>query len=244
MDTLFSMKEILEILRKSWIWIIGFALSGLLIAGLIVTLFITPLYAADTQILVSQTSGTDNAISQNAEVQANLQLVNTYRVLMTSPRILSEVEVKLGKVYTTKDLIEKIKINTEQDSQIITITATDSDPERAARIANETAIAFKKITPKIMKVDDIHILSKASTTLNSEPVSPKPLLIMAIGLFSGALLGIIFAFIRNLLHNTFKEDKDLEILGVPLLGSIGKLPMHEEKSNKKEGVFHEEQTIS
>ncbi|MBC1805087.1 YveK family protein [Listeria booriae] len=244
MDTLFSIKDVIAVLKKSILWIVSFAVGGLVIAGLAVYLLITPMYADNTQILVSQTSENENAISQNAEVQANLQLVNTYRVLLTSPRILNEVEKNIDEAYTADELADKITVSTEQDSQVMNITATDSDPEMAATIANETAQAFKKITPTVMKVDNINILSKAHAKENPVPVSPKPYLVMALGLLAGTLVGIIFAFARNLLYNTFKEEKDIEALDVPLLGSIGKLPSYKSNARQKKGEFNEKQTIS
>ncbi|MBC1316845.1 capsular biosynthesis protein [Listeria booriae] len=244
MDTLFSIKDVIAVLKKSILWIVSFAVGGLVIAGLAVYLLITPMYADNTQILVSQTSENENAISQNAEVQANLQLVNTYRVLLTSPRILNEVEKNIDEAYTADELADKITVSTEQDSQVMNITATDSDPEMAATIANETAQAFKKITPTVMKVDNINILSKAHAKENQVPVSPKPYLVMALGLLAGTLFGIIFAFARNLLYNTFKEEKDIEALDVPLLGSIGKLPSYKSNARQKKGEFNEKQTIS
>ncbi|MBC1558516.1 capsular biosynthesis protein [Listeria booriae] len=244
MDTLFSIKDVIAVLKKSILWIVSFAVGGLVIAGLAVYLLITPMYADSTQILVSQTSENENAISQNAEVQANLQLVNTYRVLLTSPRILNEVEKNIDEAYTADELADKITVSTEQDSQVMNITATDSDPEMAATIANETAQAFKKITPTVMKVDNINILSKAHAKENPVPVSPKPYLVMALGLLAGTLFGIIFAFARNLLYNTFKEEKDIEALDVPLLGSIGKLPSYKSNARQKKGEFNEKQTIS
>ncbi|MBC1553166.1 capsular biosynthesis protein [Listeria booriae] len=244
MDTLFSIKDVIAVLKKSILWIVSFAVGGLVIAGLAVYLLITPMYADSTQILVSQTSENENAISQNAEVQANLQLVNTYRVLLTSPRILNEVEKNIDEAYTADELADKITVSTEQDSQVMNITATDSDPEMAATIANETAQAFKKITPTVMKVDNINILSKAHAAENPVPVSPKPYLVMALGLLAGTLFGIIFAFARNLLYNTFKEEKDIEALDVPLLGSIGKLPSYKSNARQKKGEFNEKQTIS
>ncbi|AQY52405.1 hypothetical protein UE46_00770 [Listeria weihenstephanensis] len=224
MDTLFSMKDIFEILKKSWLWILSFAVSGLLIAASLAYVIMTPIFEMNSQVIVSQIGVDQSAISQNAEVQANLQLVNTYRVLITSPRVLSEVANKMDNVYSVSDLTKKITVSTEQDSQVINITAKDENPKVAAEISNQAAIAFKKITPKVMQVDNVNVLSEAKSTGETGPISPKPLLIMALGLFGGALMGVVIAFMRNLLSNKFKEEKDLDILGVPLLGSIGKLP--------------------
>ncbi|MBC1499774.1 capsular biosynthesis protein [Listeria weihenstephanensis] len=239
MDTLFSMKDVFAILKKSSLWILSFAIGGVAIAIVAIYFFLTPLFSMNTQILVSQTSQNENAISQNAEVQANLQLVNTYRVLIKSPRVLSEVEKNMSEDYSVSELTKKIEVSTEQDSQVINITATDKNPDVAAEIANETAKAFQKVTPKVMKVDNINILAEAKPAADSTPVSPKPALIIIIGLLGGTLLGVLIAFMRNLLSNKFKEDKDVEKLGVPMLGSIGKLPIQKADYAKGRSKKHE-----
>ncbi|MBC1400715.1 capsular biosynthesis protein [Listeria booriae] len=233
MENLFSMKDIITILKKSWLWIVSFAIGGLVTASLVVYFLMTPMFAMNAQVIVSQMETSQNAVSQNAEVQANLQLVNTYRVLITSPRVLDQVSKEMDGAYTSAELAEKITVSTEQDSQVINITAQDKNADTAAEISNQAALAFQKITPKVMKVDNINILSVAQPTKATTPVSPKPGLIALVGLFGGMLLGIIIAFMRNLLSNKFKEEKDIETLGVPMLGAIGKLPEYQAKDARK-----------
>ncbi|MBC1850924.1 hypothetical protein HCA21_14715 [Listeria seeligeri] len=145
----------------------------------------------------------------------------------------------MNEDYSVSELTSKIEVSTEQDSQVINVTATDKDPEIAAEIANETAKAFQKVTPTVMKVDNINILAEAKPAADTTSVSPKPALIVMIGLFGGVLLGVVIAFMRNLLNNTFKEDKDIENLGVPMLGAIGKLPSYKSAEVKGTGEKHE-----
>ncbi|MBC1937007.1 capsular biosynthesis protein [Listeria grandensis] len=233
MDTLFSLKDVMAILKKSWLWIVAFAVGGLVTASLACYFLMTPVFEMNSQVIVSQMETSQNAVSQNAEVQANLQLVNTYRVLITSPRVLSEVSEEMNHTYTTAELADKITVSTEQDSQVINITAKDKNPDIAAEISNQAAIAFQKVTPKVMKVDNINILSEAQPTSDASPISPKPALLALIGLFAGTLIGVIIAFMRNLLSNKFKDEKDLDMLEAPLLGSIGKLPESHSKAIRK-----------
>lgn len=57
--------------------------------------------------------------------------------------------------------------------------------------------------------------------LPTEPVSPRPLLNVAVGLFLGAFLGVGLAFGLEFMDSTIREDEDVErLLGAPVLGRI------------------------
>lgn len=70
-----------------------------IISGVVSYYFLTPIYQASTQILVNQKK---NEQSWN-EVQTNLQLINTYKIIITSPRILDIVSKELDLNMTVKD---------------------------------------------------------------------------------------------------------------------------------------------
>lgn len=89
-DTVY-LKEVLKVVKQNKWVIVSSTLITLLIGAAIAFFLITPTYQATTQILINQTNKDKESVIQTAEVQANLQLVNTYRVLISSPRILEKV---------------------------------------------------------------------------------------------------------------------------------------------------------
>ena len=80
---------------------------------------------------------------QAGEVQTNIQLTNTYKVIIKSPVILEQVNEKLNLNMTAQALTKKINVANEKDSQVISVTADDKDPKVARDIANATAMYLK-----------------------------------------------------------------------------------------------------
>jgi non-specific protein-tyrosine kinase len=110
------------------------------------------------------------------------------------------------------------------DTVLIVLTVTDTDPQRAADIANAVAKQFG-VTVAKLELQGIGSDSpvKVSTVLNavpaSSPASPKKAINLALGLLLGFGLGIGLASLRRLLDNTIKNEDDLQ--GTPLLAAIG-----------------------
>ena len=92
-----------------------------LIISAIVTFFVlSPKYQANTQILVNQTKG-DNPQFMAQEVQSNIQLVNTYKEIVKSPRILDEVSKDLNNKYSPSKLSSMLTITNQENTQLINI---------------------------------------------------------------------------------------------------------------------------
>ncbi|EMG28810.1 YveK family protein [Listeria fleischmannii] len=223
MDQKFNLIEIWTILlRHKWSLII----MGILGAGiaLCMALFvITPSYQMQSQVLVVPSSEDQSGVSQSAEVQANLQMINTYKALIKSPKVLSQVSKDLDGKYSVNQLSEMIQPSTEENSQVINITATTDSPEEAARITNATAKEFVKTTPKIMRNNNIQLLNEAYVKSNEKPIFPKPTLFAAVGLLGGLFVGVSLLILKTLFSNKITREEDFEVLDMPILGLVGKI---------------------
>jgi capsular polysaccharide biosynthesis protein len=232
MEETISLRELFETLRKR-LWLILFITAlATIVSGVVSYFFLTPIYQASTQILVNQAKSEQQLYNFN-EVQTNLQLVNTYSVIIKSPAILERVKEELNLDRTVDELNEQIQVSSEKDSQVFSVIVDDPDPAMAAKIANKTADIFKKEIVKIMKVDNVTILSKAEVKENQAPVKPKPLLNMAIAFVVGLMTGVGLAFLLEYLDNTLKTEADIEKhLGLPVLGSVSVMSSQETKKVK------------
>ncbi|MEH7073645.1 YveK family protein [Neobacillus drentensis] len=220
MEETISLKELLETLKKRLVLIVSITVIAAIISGVVSYYFLTPIYQASTQILVNQKEN-KQSLYQTNEVQTNLQLINTYNVIITSPAILDIVSKELDLNMTAAQLKEKITVGSEKDSQVVNLSVQDPDAKAAAQIANKTAEVFKKEISNIMNVNNVSILAKADVSENPAPIKPRPLLNVAIAMIVGLMAGVGLAFLLEYFNNTIKNEQDVEkLLGLPILGII------------------------
>ncbi|MGH0677386.1 YveK family protein [Bacillus luti] len=231
MEETISLKELFYILKKRVAMILVIAFGAAIVSAIISFFFMTPIYQSSTQILVNQKKQ-EGAMFQAGEVQTNIQLTNTYKVIIKSPVILEQVNEKLNLNTTAQALTKKINVTNEKDSQVISVTVEDKDPKIARDIANATADVFKGEVAKIMNVDNVTVLSKAEVGENQSPIKPRPMLNVAIAFIVGLMAAVGLAFLLEYLDNTVKKEEDVEnLLGLPVLGIVAR--MDEETTNVK-----------
>lgn len=217
-----SVMQVLGILRKhiKAIWITTLVVF---LASVFATFFVmTPKYEATTEILVNRklTAATQGA--QFQQVQADVQMISTYKDIITSPTVLDEVNKSVsdypGYPGSTENLKNAISINNQQNSQVFSISVQATDAKTAAVIANKTATVFKKKVVKMMSVNNVSIVSKATPVYRS--VSPRKKMNLAIGILVGIIAGIGLALLREVTDRTvtsesfLTDDLHLNSLGV------------------------------
>lgn len=218
MEETISLKELLQTLRKRLLLILSITFVAVLVSGIVSFYFLTPIYQSSSQFLVNQAKD-DQPVYNPGEIQTNLQLINTYNVIIKSPAILDIVKNTLDLDMTTEQLNSKITVGSQTDSQVVAITVQDADPKMAADIANTTVNVFQREIKEIMNVDNVTILAKAE--VNSSPVKPNPYLNIAIATVVGLMAGVGLAFLLEYFDNTVKDEQDIERnLDLPVLGVI------------------------
>ncbi|WP_099354703.1 YveK family protein [Fredinandcohnia onubensis] len=227
MEETISLKEIFQTIRKR-LWLITI-ITAVIVAtvGVVSFFFLTPIYQSSTQILVNQKASEQQYLNQN-DIRTNIELINTYNVIIKSPAILDIVKEKLE---LNESLSNLITVGSENESQVVKVTVQHTDPQIAVNIANTTANVFKEEIVKIMNVDNVSILSPAELPENPVPVKPNPMLNMAIGLVVGLMAGVGLAFLLEYLDNTVKTEQDIErLLELPVLGAIAEIDLEAELS--------------
>jgi len=220
MEETISLQELFKTLKKRLALIISAIIVAVTIAGVVSYLFLTPIYEASTQILVT-TQKSEQQQFDSQDIQTNLQLINTYNVIIKTPVILSKVIENLDLDTTPAGLSSKITVTSAQNSQVLNISVQDPEPFVAVDIANTTAEVFQEEIKKLMKVDNVNILSPAVQSENPSPVKPDPVLNMAIAAVIGLMIGVGIAFLLEYLDTTVKSEQDMEeLLGLPILGLV------------------------
>lgn len=110
-----DLTQLIRICRKHiWaliLWSVGLALVGWGVASFI----ISPKYTSSAQILVNQKANKNDPNAAYATQQANMQLVTTYKDIVTSHVILQEASNRLANPTRVVKKAQPAKYRTEAD---------------------------------------------------------------------------------------------------------------------------------
>ncbi|ABO51504.1 lipopolysaccharide biosynthesis [Desulforamulus reducens MI-1] len=218
-----DLRDIWRIIKKGkWI-LISLPLIAMLTSGIISFFVLTPRYEASTTLMVGKTySGQDAMMLQYNDILTANQLVKTYSQIAKSRTVVEKV-MQSEKINTTyEQLSQSIDVKPVKDTQLIQITVEDIDPERAARLANFTAVVFIRKVTEIMKVDNVNIIDHA--VVPTLPVKPNKKLNIIIAGVVGLMVALGIVFLLEFLDRTIKTGDDVErYLELPVLGVIPKI---------------------
>src|SRR5690625_1670511 len=226
MEETISLHEIFTIIKKRFLLIISFIIGAALIAAIVSYFILTPIYEASTQFIVNQSNEETTQQTQidQSTIRTNVELINTYNVIIKSNAILDHVVEELHLPYTADQLADKISVTSEENSQVVTVSVKDPLPAVATNIANKTVEVFQEKISEIMNVDNVNILSEAKMKGNISPVEPRPKLNIAIALVLGAMVGVGLAFLLEFLDTKVRSENDIvEKLELPVFGVISRI---------------------
>ena len=241
------------------IWTLLAGVLGFVIAQFVVV----PKYTATTEILVNQKHTNDNNGQAYNNQQADIQMINTYKDIITNQVILSRASKQLknpvrvikpaqkavyrtnadgtrrlikeaqpavvergGKSYnlSTDELKKAISVQTQQNSQVFSLQVKTDDPQESAVVANTVANVFRQQIKKIMSVNNVTIVSRASTP--DAPSFPNKKLFALAGAVLGLVLSFLYILIGDLMDTSIHDDEYLtNELGLTNLGHVNHIEM-------------------
>lgn len=223
-----DLRDYFNVIRKRIWWITGFVLAITILTGLYSKFIIEPVYQASTKIIVNR-STSNVSISQQLnsdEVNTNIRLINTYKEIIKTPAILDKVVEKHPEFGLTSDqLMGKIKVNSVNDTQVMTVIVSDTSYKLAAQIANAVSEVFKEEIPSVFNVQNVSILNQAKVdSVKPSPVSPNIPLNVIVAFIVSFIIAVGLAFLLEYLDDTIKTEADVErYLELPTLAMIAKV---------------------
>ena len=221
-----DLREIFSLLiSKIWIIILSGITVGL-IAIVATMLFITPQYESTTKIYVL--SKQDSNTLTNQDMQTSLSLTKDYEELIKSRTVTEGVIAQLNLDLTSEELLQKMSVESQTDTRIISISIRDEDPYTASQIANAVReVAAGHIQKAVNVVDTANIPDeKASPSLARNGV---------IGGVLGVVIAAAIILLVYLLNDTVKTQEDVEkYLNLSVLGTIPLMDT-EKKSKRQRG---------
>ncbi|MBM9559896.1 YveK family protein [Limosilactobacillus fermentum] len=221
-------KLFVQHMRMILIWTVGL---GVIAWGL--AAFVIPAkYTATTQILVNQRNSNDNNGQAYTNQQADIQMINTYKDIITNQVILKSASKQLANpsgsqrayALSVAKLKDSLKVTTQNNSQVFSLSAEAGNPTEAKVIANTVAKIFKKQIRSMMNVNNVTIVSEA-TTPTSQSFPNKKLFALA-GLVLGFLISYVYVLLRDLTDTTVRDNDFMtNELGLTNLGQVGEIYM-------------------
>jgi len=222
-ESTINLQDLLILLWKNIILIAVITVFLTISVGLYTKFIIAEQYSSDTTLRVTISQNGDPA-SYN-DLLYSQKLVKTYSIIAKSRKVLDQVITDLGLTLSYEQLVKSVEVSSVQETDIISIKVTLSDPEEAAIIANKVATVFMKEVKNQVSIDTLSLLDIAIP--NKIPVSPNTKLNVVIGFVLGLMLSVGFVLLKEFLDRTFKDESDVEkYLKVPVLGIVPSLDKH------------------
>lgn len=183
--------------------------AGLLVALCLflgTKLLIPPTYQSTTRIYILSRQESSNLTY--SDLQLGTQLTADYAELIQSRFVLEEVIQVLGLEDSYEELAERVSVSTPEDTRILSITVTDTDPVQAMDIANAIReIASIHIT-NVMDIEAVNVVETANMPMTQ--AGPNTLRNTMLGGLAGVILVIAVVVVRFLMDDTIKTSEDVE----------------------------------
>lgn len=224
MEAEIDLRQLWVIIKKRWLLLVTLPLLAALISGVISFYILKPVYQSSTTLIVGKKANdmeeqSATLLLENNVLAANRQLAKTYGEIAKSRTVREQVITELGLGLTAEQLHSQINVSQVEDTEILELTVTDTDPQLAADIANVTVQKFFAAVIEIKKIDSVSIIDKAVAPTCA--VKPNKLINIVIAFMVGLMAAFGSSILLEYLDNTIKSSQEAEeLLGLSVLGVI------------------------
>lgn len=213
--------DIMQLVRAVWAkWYIV-VVAGILAAAICFvysSFFITPLYKANSTMLVDLRNSVHDDLSFE-KVNVAEKYVSTLAYVMKTNTVLEPVIEELNLNETVSSLASKITVSTMSDTLLIKVSIQHPNPKKAVEIIK----AIGKTAPEIInqRITAGYITEIEAPSVSSSPVSPDITKNTLVGGAAGAFLAAAVIIALAVLNNRVMSVADLQnAVDLPLLGVI------------------------
>ena len=212
-------------------YIILCLLAGAVLLNAFSFFCIRPTYQATAKMYV--VSASNDSVVDLTDLNIGTSLTSDYEQLMLSYPVLDQVIDELDLDMETEDLAQMVTLENPQDTRILNVTATSTDPVEAMNIANKLTEVSVEYLPETMSTNPPNIAQQAQ--LPDEKAAPSYARYTLIGALLGAILYCAYLTVRYLLDDTIRTSEDMEkYFGVVPLTSIPDSDIFEELEKREE----------
>jgi capsular polysaccharide biosynthesis protein len=206
--------------RYKWIIIAAVLLSGAF--GYFWSARQDKVYQASITLVIGQNQG----IAENLNFTTALQNVaNSMSKMITSTTVAEKVVGDYDLELSPDTVLGGLSAEPIQQTQLIIVTFTSTDPEQAALVANGVGNSFAELISRTESSrSGLTAQVWQSAKVPGEPVSPNPVRTGLLAAFLGLLAGIGIALVLDRLDTRWRSLQEVEEkLGLPVLGVIPRM---------------------
>lgn len=209
--------ELFQLFMDNLFLILGLSILGFILAFAYTTFLVEPTYSSESTVFIQPTVK-ENQVSAS-DITTNQKLTTTYTEIAKSNTVLDQVWPSFKSTLTKNQIRSALTIKSIGDTQIISFSATTTDPELSMKLVNRVVNVFMMEVKDIMEIDNLTVIDKAQ--VNEDKVGPNRTLNVVIGMMLGFMLGVGIALLKMLLNRTIQTRYDAEkLLNLPVLGEI------------------------
>lgn len=208
---------------KKRIIVIAAALLVFAVIGFVGTkVFITPEYTTNTRMYVLNRSNENNVVTSDFQIAS--YVMSDYKALITGQNVTKEVIKKLNLDMTPAALSKMIQVTSPDNTRVLQINITHTDPRKAADIANTVREVASAQIKDIMDVDAVKLVYEAEVP--EFPSGPNATRNGVIAAVLGLVLAVGVYTVIFILDDTIRTEEDVtRYLG---LGTLGVIPVSTE----------------
>ena len=222
MEETIDLREYFFILKKKlWIIVTSALVCGL-ISGLVSFFALTPIYQANTSLIVNKEVGNKvTEMTTTDDLNYVQKLAITYGEIIKSRAVITPTIEKLDLNMTYEELASAVSVTNVSDTQIIKISVQHKNPKVAMKICNTVPSIFSEEVQRIVKASGVEVIDKA--ILPTNPIKPNKKMNVLIAMVLGAMVSVFIIFLIEALNTKIKEPRDIEEkLGIPVFGVVPK----------------------
>lgn len=195
--------------HKAWLLVLSACLCGAIVLSC-TYFFVDPIYEAGAKLYVNNSSisvGSASLSISSGDISAAKSLVETYIVILQTRQVLDDVIDQAELDMTYEELKEKISAAPVSSTEVFEVLVTDTDPNRAEKIANTIADILPAKISDIVDGSSMRIVDYA--IVPSEKSGPSLSKNTLIGALVGFLICSAFIVVSTMFDNVVRDENYL-----------------------------------
>lgn len=167
---------------------------------------VRPTYQSTAKMYI--VSASKNSVVDLDALNIGTSLTSDYEQLMLSYPVLEQVINKLNLDMDSDALAKMVTLENPQDTRILNINVTSTDPKQARDIANTLMDVSVDYLPKTMSMNAPNVAQKAK--IADRKAGPSYTKYTMIGALAGAFLYCMYVVVKYLMDDTIHTAEDME----------------------------------